>query len=111
MILKRNSNGMSQLVYDFFSDTQYATSFEFDIPSMGIWVHHEHPWLIIMRETQRTISPNWSDLNEMLRFLIDYAKENNQYPSKEKVLDFAKFAHMIDENSQPGWFTYPEDMN
>jgi hypothetical protein len=110
MIIK-NTGHQSQFVYEFYTDTQYATSFLFDLPSMGIWIAHGHPWLVIMRECQRTLTNNWSDLNAILSFLVNFYNENTNYPNKETLMSFLKEYFEGEELAIPQWFNYPEGMD
>ena len=110
MLLKHNVNGKSQFVYEFFTEDKYATSFEFTFPSMGIWVNHDHPWVVLMRETQRTVTTNWSDLNSILRKLIEFYEEFRSYPNKTTFTAWLEEG-LVPENYTAGWFVYPDDMD
>ena len=96
------------LVYEFYTESQYATSFKFKLPSMGIWFDHPHPWIVIMRETQRVISHNWSDLNCLLQKLIDNYTPETPYPDQDTLRDWLE--EITPEGAMDNWFYYPQSM-
>jgi len=110
MIIKNNTNGKQSFVYEFFTSDKYATSFTFELPSMGIWTNHEHPWIVIMRETSRCVTSNWSDLNDLLSRLIVFEKQfPGKWPSKATLMEWLE-SYTTEENYTFGWFNYPTDM-